>query len=187
MHALGPSFLIVLLAEMGDKTQLLAFALAARYRKPWPVMAGILAATLLNHGISAWVGSLLGAALQPKLLQGLLAISFLGFGAWTLVPDRPEQVRAGERFGPFATTLALFFLAEIGDKTQLATLALGARYHDFISVTAGTTAGMLVADGLAVFLGETAARRIPYRILRFTAAGLFFGFGALALIAFLRG
>ena len=186
MHVLLTSFFAVFLAEMGDKTQLLVFALAARYRKPWPVMAGVLAATLLNHGISAWVGSLLGAALSPKLLEGLLAVSFLGFGAWALVPDREEALAANSRFGHFSTTLGLFFLAEIGDKTQLATLALAAHYHTFAGVLAASTSGILVADGLAVFLGGRLAHLVPARALRMASAGLFFGLGLLALAAWMR-
>ncbi len=180
------SFFAVFLSEMGDKTHLLVFALSARFRKPWPVMAGVLAATLLNHGISAWVGSLLGSALSPKLLEGLLALSFIGFGAWSLVPDRDEALRGESRFGPFLTTLGLFFLAEVGDKTQLATLALAARYHDWLRVMLATTLAMLAADGLVVFLGGRIAQRIPARALRMASAGLFFGLGLLALVAWMR-
>jgi putative Ca2+/H+ antiporter (TMEM165/GDT1 family) len=180
------SFFAVFLAEMGDKTQLLVFTLGARFRKPWQVMAGVLAATLLNHGISAWVGSLLGAALSPKLLEGLLTLSFLGFGAWALRPDRDEAMPSESRFGAFLTTLGLFFLAEVGDKTQLATLALAAHYHDWLRVLAATTLAMLAADGLAVFLGGRIAHLIPARALRMASAGVFFGLGLLALVAWMR-
>jgi putative Ca2+/H+ antiporter (TMEM165/GDT1 family) len=180
VEIISSSFLVVLLAEMGDKTQLLAFSLAARFRKPWAVLAGILCATLVNHGFSAWLGLLAASWLTPKLLNGALALSFLGFGVWTLIPDKDDGAVKEGGYGAFLTSLALFFLVEIGDKTQLATLALGARFHDIVWVTAGTTAGMMVADGLAVFLGETAARRIPYRALRVAASCLFFVFGVLA-------
>jgi putative Ca2+/H+ antiporter (TMEM165/GDT1 family) len=186
VESLGPSFLVVLLAEMGDKTQLLAFALAARFRKPWPIMAGILAATLLNHGISAWVGGMLAERLTPAVLNAALAISFFGFGIWTLIPDKDEGLAETKGWGPFVTTLWMFFLAEVGDKTQLATMALGARFASFLWVTAGTTAGMLAADGLAVFAGGRLSGKVPFKILRYVTSGLFFGFSALAAWKLMR-
>jgi Ca2+/H+ antiporter, TMEM165/GDT1 family len=157
MEAIVSSFLLVAASEMGDKTQLLAFSLAARFRKPWVVMAGILAAT------------------------------FIAFGLWTLKPDTLEESEKPPRFGPFLTTVVLFFLAEMGDKTQLATVAMAARYHSVLQVTTGTTLGMMFSDGLAVFLGDKLAGRVQMKWLRWIAASLFFLFGAVSLWSAVRG
>jgi len=183
LETIGSSFLLVAASEMGDKTQLLAFSLAARYRRPWTVMGGILLATVLNHALAASAGSWISAQVPPRAMAAILGASFIAFGLWTLKPDTLDEVRAPDRFGPFLTTTVLFFLAEMGDKTQLATVALAARFGSVVAVTIGTTAGMLAADGLAVFLGERLATRVQMKWVRATAAALFFAFGALALAA----
>jgi putative Ca2+/H+ antiporter (TMEM165/GDT1 family) len=144
--AIFQSFFLVLVSEMGDKTQLLALVLAARYKKPWTIMAGILFATLLNHGFASWAGSWVAGFVSPQTLRLILAASFLAFAVWLLIPDQDEGLRFDDRFGAFLTTSIAFFLAEMGDKTQLATVALGARFDAPLAVTVGTTAGMLVAD-----------------------------------------
>ncbi len=182
LETIGGSFLLVAASEMGDKTQLLAFSLAARYRRPWTVLGGILLATVLNHALAATAGSWIAAQVPPRVMAALLGATFVGFGLWTLKPDTLDVARAPDRFGPFLTTCVLFFLAEMGDKTQLATVALAARYGSVAAVTAGTTAGMLAADGLAVFLGERLAARVQLRWIRWSAAALFFAFGGLALL-----
>jgi putative Ca2+/H+ antiporter (TMEM165/GDT1 family) len=172
---------------MGDKTQLLAFSLATRYRRPWVVMAGILAATLANHALAAGVGTLVSTHVPPRVMAGVLAATFLAFGLWTLRPDTLDEDAAPSRFGPFVTTTVLFFLAEMGDKTQLATVALAARYQSVVRVTIGTTLGMLAADGLAVFLGEKLAARVQQRSIRIAAATLFFAFAAASAWAAVHG
>jgi putative Ca2+/H+ antiporter (TMEM165/GDT1 family) len=187
LETIASSFLLVAASEMGDKTQLLAFSLAARYRRPWTVLGGILLATVLNHAMAAAVGSWVSAQVPPRVMAGLLGASFIAFGLWTLKPDTLEAPGRAGRFGPFLTTTVLFFLAEMGDKTQLATVALAARYGSVVLVTIGTTAGMMAADGLAVFLGERLAARVQVRWVRVAAAVLFFAFGALALAAALGG
>ena len=178
--------LVVALAEMGDKTQLLAFSLAARYRKPWTILLGILLATVLNHGLAASAGGWVAAHVSPKLMAWGLGISFLAFGIWTLIPDTLDEDRKAPRWGPFLTTAILFFLAEIGDKTQLATIALGAKYQDAATVTAGTTLGMVIADGLAVALGSRLPKLIPLVWLRRAAAALFLVLGVIAIVGALR-
>lgn len=180
-QAVFSSFLLVAASEMGDKTQLLAFSLAARFKKPWPIMAGILVATLLNHALASWAGEWVSHAVRRDLLGYALGASFIGFGIWTLFPDSWDETNQKHRFGPFLTTAILFFLAEMGDKTQLATVALGARFQSAVLVTVGTTLGMLATDGLAVFLGEKLAKRVSMVWIRRAAAGLFFIFGALSI------
>jgi putative Ca2+/H+ antiporter (TMEM165/GDT1 family) len=186
-EAVGSSFALVAASEMGDKTQLLAFSLARRFRRPWVVLAGILVATLANHALASTAGVLIAARLSTRVMAGVLAVTFVGFGLWTLRPDKLDDAQRPSRFGPFVTTVVLFFLAEMGDKTQLATVALGARFHDFVSVTAGTTAGMLVADGLAVAVGDRLAARVQGTSVRVVAASLFFVFGAFSAFAAWRG
>ncbi len=181
------SFLLVAASEMGDKTQLLALALASRYRRPWVVMAGILVATLANHTLAAGAGSWISAHVPARVMAGALAATFVGFGVWTLVPDTLDEGAEAPRFGPFVTTVVLFFLAEMADKTQLATVALAAEFRSVGLVTLGTTLGMLASDGLAVFLGDRLAARVPMKVLRGVAAALFFAFGAAAAWAALRG
>ena len=185
MTALLTSFTVVALAEMGDKTQLIALTLGLRYRRPWLVMLGILVATLFNHALASSVGAWGAARLDALTVSYILGLSFIAFGIWTLIPDRAEVPTDRPRWGPLLTTTVVFFLAEMGDKTQLATLALGARFASTVQVTIGTTLGMLVADGIAVFAGSHFAERVPMRLLRCTAAALFFVFG-LATILFAR-
>jgi putative Ca2+/H+ antiporter (TMEM165/GDT1 family) len=178
LEPIATSFLLVAASEMGDKTQLLAFSLATRYRRPWLVMAGILAATILNHALASGLGSFVAEHVPPRAMAIALAATFVAFGLWTLRPDTFEERGGKARFGPFLTTAFLFFLAEMADKTQLATVALAARYQSVVLVTAGTTLGMLASDGLAVFLGEKLAARVQMRWIRVGAASLFFAFGA---------
>ena len=183
LEIIASSFLLVAASEMGDKTQLLAFSLAARYRRPWTVMGGILLATVLNHALAASAGSWIAAQVPPRVMAAVLAATFIGFGLWTLKPDTLDVARGPERFGPFLSTTVLFFLAEMGDKTQLATVALAAQFGSVLLVTVGTTAGMLAADGLAVFLGERLAAKVQMKWVRWAAATLFFAFGAAVLAA----
>jgi len=181
MEALLISTLTVALAEIGDKTQLLALLLAARYRKPWPIIAGILAATLVNHALSAWLGSWLATAVPPQVLRWGVVLSFVAVAAWALVPDKldeDEQPAAKPVGGVFIATLVAFFLVEIGDKTQVATVVLAARWSPLWQVVTGTTLGMLLANVPVVLLGARFAHRLPLRAARWTAAALF---AALAL------
>jgi Ca2+/H+ antiporter, TMEM165/GDT1 family len=186
METILASFVLVAVSEMGDKTQLLAFSLATRFRRPWPVMAGILVATLANHALASSLGAWISAHVPAQVMAGVLAATFVGFGLWTLRPDTLDQAGGPERFGPFLTPPMLFFLAEMGDKTQLATVALAARSGAAVLVTMGTTLGMLASDGLAVFLGERIAAKVSSSRLRWAAASLFFVFGAVSLWAALR-
>ncbi len=175
---------VVALAEMGDKTQLLALVLAARYRRPWPIVAGILAATLLNHALAGWAGVWIGTQLPHAYLRWILGLSFIAMAAWLLVPDKldDDADRSNKSRGTiFFTTLWLFFVAEIGDKTQVATVGLAIRYSSLLAVVAGTTTGMMLANVPAVFLGERFARRIPAVWLRGVAAALFAVIGVLTL------
>jgi putative Ca2+/H+ antiporter (TMEM165/GDT1 family) len=187
MEAVVTSFLLVAASEMGDKTQLLAFSLASRFRKPWVVMAGILVATLANHALASSLGSWISSHVPTRVMAAVLGATFIGFGLWTLKPDTLEESGKPPRFGAFLTTTILFFLAEMGDKTQLATVAMAARYESVLRVTLGTTVGMLVSDGLAVFLGEKLANQVQLKWLRWFAAGLFFLFGAVSLWSAVRG
>jgi len=174
---------IVALAEIGDKTQLLAFILAARYRQPWPIIAGILVATLLNHAIAGALGAWLTTLLGPQGLRWILGVGFIAMAVWTLIPDKldPEEARI-PRSGVFWATLVAFFLAEMGDKTQVATVALAAQYAALIAVVAGTTLGMLIANVPAVLLGERMAGRIPVRVVHGIAAALFAMLGVATLL-----
>jgi putative Ca2+/H+ antiporter (TMEM165/GDT1 family) len=165
---------------MGDKTQLLAFALSTRYRRPWTVMAGIVIATVLNHALASATGAWISAHVPLRAMAAILAILFFVFALWALRPDSLEESATPERFGPFLTTAVLFFLAEMGDKTQLATAALAARYQSIARVTLGTTLGMIVSDGLAVALGERLAARVGKRWIRIGAASLFLAFAAVS-------
>lgn len=179
------SFTLVAMSEMGDKTQLLAFSLASRFRKPWIILAGILTATLVNHAIASEMGSLFSERLTEKWLSLILTIIFFGFALWTLKPDTYEaSSHHSTHYGAFFSTVFLFFLAEMGDKTQLATLALGAKYQSSVQVTLGTTLGMLFSDGLAVFLGEKLSDKINMTWVRRIAALLFFLFGCLSFLTF---
>nr|WP_315204058.1 TMEM165/GDT1 family protein [uncultured Albidiferax sp.] len=174
---------IVALAEIGDKTQLLAFILAAKFKKPWPIIAGILVATIANHAFAGAVGSWITSVVGPETLRWVLGISFIGMAAWTLVPDKFEEEDAKlARYGVFGTTLIAFFLAEMGDKTQFATIALAAKYHDFVAVVAGTTLGMMLANVPAVLLGHKIAERMPTKIVHRIAAAIFLVMGVLTLL-----
>lgn len=174
---------VVALAEMGDKTQLLAFILAARFKKPVPIILGILVATLLNHGAAGALGSWISATVNPEYLRWILAASFIGMAIWTLIPDKieEEETQAAKKWGVFGATLVTFFLAEMGDKTQIATIALAANYHDVIMVVAGTTLGMMIADVPAVFVGNKFAERIPLKLIHGIAAIIFAILGVLVL------
>jgi len=182
LEVLINSFILVFAGEMGDKTQLLALVLAARFRKPWTIMAAILLATLLNHGLAAWGGVAVAELLGPRVLRWTLAIIFFVFAVWILIPDKEGEVEGAGRFGAFLTTLVAFFLAEMGDKTQLATVALGARYSSVWLVTLGTTLGMLASNALAIFFGDKLLRRIPMPWVRRAASVLFLAFGVLILV-----
>jgi putative Ca2+/H+ antiporter (TMEM165/GDT1 family) len=177
------STIVVALAEMGDKTQLLSFVLAARLKRKGAICLGILVATLANHFLAGYAGVFLATFVSPAVLKWGIAIAFLAFGAWALKPDTFEQKRELSKQGVFLTTAVAFFLVEMGDKTQLATVALAARYHTLIAVVLGTTAGMMIANVPAVWLGETLARRVNMRLLRWLAAALFFLLAILTIVA----
>ncbi len=177
MSALLNSFFLVFAGEMGDKTQLLALLLAARYRQPWVILAGVFVATVLNHALASWAGGFLASYFSPVVLKWSLAILFFGFALWILIPDKEEEFKESGRFGAFFTTVVAFFFAEMGDKTQLATVALGARFSQIWIVTIGTTMGMMASNALAIFLGEKLLKRIPMKWVRVFACGLFFLFG----------
>jgi Ca2+/H+ antiporter, TMEM165/GDT1 family len=188
MLAFLVSAAVVAIAEFGDKTQILALVLAARFRRPIPILLGILCATLANHALAAAVGQWIAATVGPRFLRWALGLAFIAMALWTLRPDRldAQAERAVFRtlptkLGVFGTALIGFFLLEMGDKTQIATLALAARYHTLVPVLAGSTLGMLCTDALAVLLGDVAARKLPLRLLRAVAAGLFLLMGALVL------
>ena len=165
---------IVALAEIGDKTQLLAFILAAKFRKPVPIVLGILVATLANHGFAGAVGSWITNLMGPEILRWVLGVSFIAMAGWTLIPDRFDEEDAKlARFGVFATTLIAFFLAEMGDKTQVATIALAAQYQSLIAVVSGTTLGMMLANVPAVIMGDKIAGKIPVKLVHRIAAAIF--------------
>ncbi|MDZ7840063.1 MAG: TMEM165/GDT1 family protein [Gammaproteobacteria bacterium] len=174
---------LVALAEIGDKTQLLAFVLAVRFRRPVPIVAGILVATLANHGVAAGFGVWLAALVPPDALRWLLGLSFIAMAAWVLVPDELEAngPQAASR-GAFAATVVAFFLAEMGDKTQVATVALAAEYIEIVPVLAGTTLGMMIANVPAVYLGERCSHRVPMKLMRGAAAASFVLFGVAVLL-----
>jgi putative Ca2+/H+ antiporter (TMEM165/GDT1 family) len=176
---------IVALAEIGDKTQLLSFLLAARYQKPWPIIAGIFVATLVNHALAGAVGSWLTALMGPDTLRWVLGISFILMAGWMLIPDKldEEEADVSLRFGVFGTTLIVFFLAEMGDKTQVATVALAARYVDFLMVVAGTTVGMMIANVPAVLVGDKLAAKLPVRLVHGIAALIFAVLGGYVLMS----
>jgi Predicted membrane protein len=178
MEALLTSTAVVALAEIGDKTQLLAILLATRFKRPWPIIGGILVATLANHFLAALLGEQAAAFLDGQWFRYLIAISFIAMAGWTLIPDTfDEDEQKPARFGAFVTTVIAFFLVEMGDKTQIATVALGARFHDALTVTAGTTLGMMIANVPAVFLGNELIRRVPLGTVRLVAALLFLAIG----------
>lgn len=174
VEALFTSTVMVALAEIGDKTQLLAIVLATRFRRPLPIILGILVATVANHLLAAWLGVQAASILDGQWFRYLIAASFIAMGLWTLIPDKLEDGSdRPQRHGAFATTLVAFFLVEMGDKTQLATIALGAQFQGLLSVTAGTTIGMMLANIPAVFFGDQLIRKVPMRVVRAVAATLF--------------
>jgi Ca2+/H+ antiporter, TMEM165/GDT1 family len=183
MEAFLVSLGVVALAEIGDKTQLLAFLLAAKFRKPVPIILGMLCATLVNHAVAGAAGAWITSVLGPEALRWILGLSFIGMAIWTLIPDKFEESDAHlARMGVFGTTLLAFFLAEMGDKTQIATLALAAKYHAVVAVVAGTTAGMMLADIPAVLIGSRFANRIPVRWVHAVAAAIFAALGIATLL-----
>jgi len=175
---------VVALAEIGDKTQLLAFILAARFKKPAPIIAGILLATLINHGLAGALGAWITAVVSPEVLRWVLGASFIGMAVWTLIPDEIEdkETQVAQRFGVFGATLITFFLAEMGDKTQIATVAMAAHYATPVIVVLGTTLGMLIADVPAVFVGNKLADKIPMKLVHAIAAGVFAVLGVATLL-----
>lgn len=187
MEAIINSFLLVFMSEMGDKTQLLALVLTLRFKKPWPIMGGILLATILNHALASYAGSWVAQFFGAETLKWILSGTFILFGLWILIPDKDEELKEQNSWGPFLTTLVAFFFAEMGDKTQLATVALGAKYSVLTNteiyfsgataVTIGTTLGMLGADGLAVAFGQKFTEKIPMKWIHRFASGLFIMFG----------
>ena len=181
MEALLTSIFLVAVAEIGDKTQLLSFVLAARLRKPWPIIGGILLATLANHALAGWVGSLLAGWVPPTTLGWIVGLSFIVFGLWALHPDSLDGSPRLHKAGAFVTAFVAFFLAEMGDKTQFATIALAARFDQLLPVILGTTLGMMLVNVPAVWIGEKLARKIPMKTVRILAASLFVIVGILTI------
>jgi len=185
LEAFSVSTGIVALAEIGDKTQLLAFMLAARFRKPWPIIAGILVATIANHAFAGAVGAWVTTVLGPDVLRWVLGLSFIAMAVWMMIPDKlDEDEITVPKFGVFATTVVAFFLAEMGDKTQIATVALAAQYGAFVAVVTGTTLGMMIANVPAVLVGSGIAKRLPVRLIHGVAASIFAVLGVAALLGF---
>jgi putative Ca2+/H+ antiporter (TMEM165/GDT1 family) len=184
MEALYISTGVVALAEMGDKTQLLAFILAARFKKPVPIILGILLATLVNHGLAGALGAWITSVVSPDAMRWVLGLLFIGMAIWTLIPDKieEEETQIAQKLGVFGATLVTFFLAEMGDKTQIATVALAAHYVAPLMVVVGTTLGMLIADVPAVFVGNKFAAKIPMKLVHSIAAGIFAIMGVLTLL-----
>ena len=183
MEAFLVSTGIVALAEMGDKTQLLSLVLAARFRKPWPIVLGSLVATLANHGLAGALGSWVTTMMGPDVLRWVLGASFIAMAAWMLVPDKldDEEGDSAPRMGVFLTTVVVFFLAEMGDKTQIATVMLAAQYNAWFAVVAGTTLGMMLANAPVVWLGDAITQRVPLRLVHLISAGIFAVLGVIAL------
>ena len=183
MEAFLVSTGIVALGEMGDKTQLLALLLAAKFRRPVPIVLGILVATLVNHALAGAVGDWIARALGPDVLRWVIGGSFIAMAAWMLIPDKIDEAEGGhQRFGVFGTTVIAFFLAEMGDKTQIATVALAARYTDLVAVVAGTTLGMMIANVPAVLLGDVVAKKVSMTLVHGIAAAIFAVLGVLTLM-----
>lgn len=183
MEALVISTGVVALAEIGDKTQLLAFILAARFKRPLPIIMGIICATLINHGLAGALGAWITSVVSPEVLRWVLGLSFIGMAVWTLIPDKidEDETHIAKRLGVFGATFVTFFLAEMGDKTQIATIALAANYGAPLLVVAGTTLGMLIADVPAVFVGQKFAAKIPMKLVHSIAAAIFAIMGLLTL------
>ncbi len=184
MEALFVSTGVVALAEIGDKTQLLALLLAARFRKPWPIIAGIFVATLINHALAGWLGSWIPELLSPGSLRWVLGLGFLAMAVWIMIPDRIDEgeTRVVDRLGVFGATFVAFFIAEMGDKTQIATVAMAAHYTAAWAVVAGTTLGMLLANVPVVFIGDRLAKKIPMKLVHGIAALLFAAMGIATLL-----
>jgi putative Ca2+/H+ antiporter (TMEM165/GDT1 family) len=189
MEALLVSTGVVALAEMGDKTQLLAFLLAARFKKPLPIILGILAATIINHGMAGALGAWIGTAVSPEIMRWVLGLSFIGMAIWTLIPDKIDDTesKAATKWGVFGATFVSFFLAEMGDKTQIATVAMAVHYTQPLLVVIGTTLGMLIADVPAVFVGDKLAAKIPMRLVHGIAAAIFAALGVATLLGVGKG
>ena len=189
MEALLVSTGVVALAEIGDKTQLLAFILAARFKKPVPIILGIFCATVVNHGLAGALGAWITSVVTPEVLRWVLGASFLGMAIWTLIPDKieEEETQVAKRFGVFGATLITFFLAEMGDKTQIATIAMAAHYANPLLVVIGTTLGMLIADVPAVFVGDRLGARIPMKLVHSIAAAIFAALGIATLLGAGKG
>lgn len=187
MEAFFVSTSIVALAEMGDKTQLLSLVLAARFRKPWPIVLGIFVATMVNHALAGAVGTWVTTLLGPQALRWVLGLSFIAMAVWMLIPDTldddDDETGAGPRLGVFGTTVVAFFLAEMGDKTQIATVMLAAQYSAYLWVVAGTTLGMMLANAPVVWLGDRITRRVPIRAVHVVSAVIFLALGLFALFA----
>jgi putative Ca2+/H+ antiporter (TMEM165/GDT1 family) len=175
---------IVALAEMGDKTQLLSLVLAARFKRPWPIVWGILVATLLNHALAGAVGAWVMAAVGPDTMRWVLGVSFIAMAAWMLIPDKLDEDEASAKpgWGVFLATTWAFFLAEMGDKTQIATVALGAQYEPLVAVVAGTTLGMMLANAPVVFFGQSIVQRVPIKAVHAIAALIFLVLGLSVLL-----
>jgi len=184
MESLLVSTGVVALAEIGDKTQLLAFILAARFKKPLPIILGILAATVINHGLAGALGAWITSSISPEVLRWGLGASFIGMAIWTMIPDKieEEETQVAQRFGIFGATFITFFLAEMGDKTQIATVAMAAHYSAPLMVVIGTTLGMLIADVPAVFAGDKLANKIPMKLVHSIAAAVFAALGIATLM-----
>ena len=184
MESLLVSTGVVALAEIGDKTQLLAFILAARFKKPLSIILGILVATIVNHGLAGALGAWITASISPEILRWVLGASFIAMAVWTLIPDKieEEETQIAKRFGVFGATLVTFFLAEMGDKTQIATVAMAAHYATPLLVVIGTTLGMLIADVPAVFVGDKLANKIPMKLVHSIAAAVFAILGVATLL-----
>ncbi len=176
---------IVALAEMGDKTQLLSLVLAARYRKPWPIVLGIFVATLANHALAGALGSWVTRVLGPDVLRWVLGLSFIAMAVWMLIPDKLDDgdtPSRTSRLGVFGTTVLAFFLAEMGDKTQIATVALAAQYQQWAAVVAGTTLGMMIANAPVVWFGDRLVKKVPIRVVHGVSAAIFAALGLAALL-----
>lgn len=176
------SFLVslstVAIAEMGDRTQLLSLMLAARFRRPWPILAGVFFATIANHAVAAFIGQRIGHALTPRILDTVVGVSMIAMALWSLKPDALDESSTGAtRRGAFVATLITFFIAEIGDKTQIATVALAAAYSNLVAVVAGTTTGMLLANAPVIFFGQAFSTRLPLKAIRYIASALFLALG----------
>ena len=184
MESLLVSTGVVALAEIGDKTQLLAFILAARFMKPLPIILGILVATIVNHGLAGALGAWITASISPEILRWVLGASFIAMAIWTLIPDKieEEETQIAKRFGVFGATLVTFFLAEMGDKTQIATVALAAQYQQWAAVVAGTTLGMMIANAPVVWFGDRLVKKVPIRVVHLISALIFAVLGVLAIM-----